>query len=62
METPERFTDAVRAAFEAEVATFLPTVFRCRFHFAEVHETGENRTASRSHPAARHERHRAEGT
>ncbi|MDK4742351.1 LacI family DNA-binding transcriptional regulator [Rhizobium sp. CNPSo 3464] len=36
METPARFSDAVRAAFEAEVATFLPTVFRCRFHFAEV--------------------------
>jgi LacI family transcriptional regulator len=36
METPERFSDAVRSAFEAEVATFLPTIFRCRFHFAEV--------------------------
>lgn len=36
MEAPERFTDAMRDAFEAEVATFLPTVFRCRFHFAEV--------------------------
>jgi LacI family transcriptional regulator len=36
MEAPERFTVAVREAFEAEVATFLPTVFRCRFHFAEV--------------------------
>ncbi|TCL67253.1 LacI family DNA-binding transcriptional regulator [Rhizobium sp. BK251] len=36
MEAPQRFTEAVRAAFEAEVATFLPTVFRCRFHFAEV--------------------------
>jgi LacI family transcriptional regulator len=36
MEAPERFTAAVREAFEAEVVTFLPTVFRCRFHFAEV--------------------------
>jgi LacI family transcriptional regulator len=36
MEAPERFTFAVRDAFEAEVATFLPTAFRCRFHFAEV--------------------------
>jgi LacI family transcriptional regulator len=41
METPERFSDAVRAAFEAEVATFLPTVFRCRFHFAEVMRAAE---------------------
>ncbi len=41
METPERFSDAVRAAFEAEVSTFLPTVFRCRFHFAEVIRAAE---------------------
>jgi len=41
METPVRFSDAVRAAFEAEVATLLPTVFRCRFHFAEVMKPAE---------------------
>lgn len=41
METPERFSDAVRAAFEAEVTTFLPTVFRCRFHFSEVMKAAE---------------------
>jgi LacI family transcriptional regulator len=41
MEAPERFTAAVREAFEAEVATFLPTVFRCRFHFAEVMRPAE---------------------
>ncbi len=41
METPERFSNAVRAAFEAEVATLLPTVFRCRFHFAEVMRPAE---------------------
>jgi LacI family transcriptional regulator len=41
MEAPERFSDAVRSAFEAEVATFLPTVFRCRFHFAEVMKPSE---------------------
>ncbi|MFT4181572.1 MAG: LacI family DNA-binding transcriptional regulator [Rhizobium sp.] len=41
MEAPERFCDAVRAAFEAEVGTFLPTVFRCRFHFAEVMRPAE---------------------
>jgi LacI family transcriptional regulator len=41
METPDRFSTAVRAAFEAEVATFLPTIFRCRFHFAEVMRAAE---------------------
>ncbi|ACI56750.1 LacI family transcriptional regulator [Rhizobium leguminosarum] len=41
METPQRFSDAVRAAFEAEMAAFLPGVFRCRFHFAEVMKPAE---------------------
>ncbi|MEI1252268.1 LacI family DNA-binding transcriptional regulator [Rhizobium aouanii] len=41
METPQRFSDAVRAAFEAEMATFLPGIFRCRFHFAEVMKPAE---------------------
>jgi LacI family transcriptional regulator len=36
MEAPERFTDAVRRAFESEALTFVPTTFRCRFHFAET--------------------------
>ncbi|OCP10273.1 MULTISPECIES: LacI family DNA-binding transcriptional regulator [unclassified Ensifer] len=36
MEAPERFTDAVRHAFESEALTFAPTIFRCRFHFAET--------------------------
>lgn len=35
MEAPDRFTDTVRDAFESESLTFLPTIFRCRFHFAE---------------------------
>lgn len=35
MEAPERFTDTVRDAFESEALTFLPTIFRSRFHFAE---------------------------
>lgn len=35
METPDRFSDAVRAAFESEAVSFLPTVLRSRFHFAE---------------------------
>ncbi|GGD84340.1 LacI family DNA-binding transcriptional regulator [Rhizobium anhuiense] len=41
METPQRFSDAVRTAFEAEMAAFLPGVFRCRFHFAEVMKPAE---------------------
>lgn len=41
MEAPERFTAAVRDAFEAEVATYLPTIFRCRFHFHEVMRPAE---------------------
>ena len=36
MEAPERFTDAVRRAFESEAMTLAPTIFRCRFHFAET--------------------------
>ncbi|WP_112804810.1 LacI family DNA-binding transcriptional regulator [Ensifer sp.] len=36
MEAPERFTEAVRLAFETEAPTFMPTTFRCRFHFAET--------------------------
>ncbi|WEZ83300.1 LacI family DNA-binding transcriptional regulator [Rhizobium sp. 32-5/1] len=36
MEAPERFTETVRHAFESEAATFMPTVFRSRFHFTET--------------------------
>lgn len=35
METPDRFSNAMRAAFEAEAGAFLPTIIRCRFHFSE---------------------------
>jgi LacI family transcriptional regulator len=35
METPDRFSSAVRAAFESEAPAFLPTVIRSRFHFSE---------------------------
>ncbi|MDB5525648.1 MAG: putative transcriptional regulatory protein LacI family [Rhizobium sp.] len=35
METPDRFSNAVRTAFESEAASFLPTVIRSRFHFSE---------------------------
>lgn len=35
METPDRFSDAVRAAFESEAVSALPAVIRSRFHFSE---------------------------
>jgi LacI family transcriptional regulator len=35
MEAPDRFTNAVRRAFEAEAAAFLPVLVRSRFHFTE---------------------------
>lgn len=35
MEAPDRFTSAVRRAFEAEARTFLPIAIRMRLHFAE---------------------------
>jgi len=35
MEAPERFTNAVRRAFESEAAAFLPVIVRSRFHFTE---------------------------
>ncbi|UVC10937.1 LacI family DNA-binding transcriptional regulator [Rhizobium sp. TH2] len=35
MEAPDRFTNAVRRAFETEAAAFLPTIVRSRFHFTE---------------------------
>ena len=41
MEAPNRFTDAVRNAFESEAGAYFPTSFRSRFHFSEtiaVHE------------------------
>jgi LacI family transcriptional regulator len=36
MEAPDRFTSAVRSAFESEAGIALPSIFRARFHFAEV--------------------------
>ncbi|WP_460930805.1 LacI family DNA-binding transcriptional regulator [Shinella zoogloeoides] len=36
MEAPDRFTNAVRRAFESEAAAFAAAVFRARFHFAEL--------------------------
>ncbi|MEU3790065.1 LacI family DNA-binding transcriptional regulator [Streptomyces fructofermentans] len=36
MQTPERFSTAVRAALEAELPSLHPAVVRCRFHFRET--------------------------
>ncbi|WP_434622484.1 LacI family DNA-binding transcriptional regulator [Tabrizicola sp. M-4] len=38
MLAPDRFTSAVRAAFEAELPLMRPATFRARFHLAEVLE------------------------
>ena len=38
MQAPERFSSAVRAAFEAELPLIRPATFRARFHLAEVME------------------------
>jgi len=35
METPDRFSNAVRMAFERQASAFLPATVRCRFHFGE---------------------------
>jgi LacI family transcriptional regulator len=41
METPSRFSRAVRAAFEAELPGMRPVAFSARFHFAETLRSGE---------------------
>jgi len=38
MQAPDRFTSAVRAAFEAELPLMRPATFRARFHLVEVME------------------------
>ncbi|MGV8832263.1 MAG: LacI family DNA-binding transcriptional regulator [Devosia sp.] len=38
MQAPDRFSSAVRAAFEAELPLMRPATFRARFHLAEVME------------------------
>ncbi|MGV8988414.1 MAG: LacI family DNA-binding transcriptional regulator [Cypionkella sp.] len=38
IQAPERFSSAVRAAFEAELALMRPATFRARFHLAEMME------------------------
>ena len=41
MQAPDRFSSAVRAAFEAELPLMRPATFRARFHLAEVMEERE---------------------
>lgn len=40
MQAPDRFSSAVRAAFEAELPLMRPATFRARFHLAELLEDG----------------------
>src|ERR1044072_5172011 len=39
MQTPERFSDAFRAAIEAELPAFAPAMVRARFHLWEAGAT-----------------------
>lgn len=41
VQAPDRFSSAVRAAFEAELPLIRPATFRARFHLAEVMEERE---------------------
>lgn len=41
IQSPDRFSSAVRAAFEAELPLARPVAFRARFHLAEVMEERE---------------------
>ncbi|MFG2680527.1 LacI family DNA-binding transcriptional regulator [Streptomyces sp. NPDC048392] len=41
MQTPDRFSTAVRAALEAELPSLHPAVVRSRFHFRETGPAGE---------------------
>ncbi|WP_406358309.1 LacI family DNA-binding transcriptional regulator [Streptomyces sp. NBC_01635] len=41
MQSPERFSTAVRAALEAELPSLHPAVVRSRFHFRETGSAGE---------------------
>ncbi len=36
MQAPDRFSEAVRLALEAEMPGLQPAVFRARYHFSEV--------------------------
>jgi LacI family transcriptional regulator len=41
MQTPQRFSDAFRAAVEAELPAFAPAMVRARFHLWESGESGQ---------------------
>ena len=41
MQTPDRFSSAVKSALELELPTLLPAVVRSRFHFRETAKPGE---------------------
>jgi LacI family transcriptional regulator len=41
MQSPDRFSESVRAALDDEMPTLRPAVFRARYHFSEVARTAE---------------------
>ena len=41
MQTPDRFSSAVRTALEQEISSLQPAVMRCRFHFREQGQPGD---------------------
>ena len=41
METPDRFAEAARAAFEREAGALAPAIFRSRFHLSDVYKTSD---------------------
>ena len=48
MEAPDRFTRAVRRAFESQAAAFQPLTIRARFHFTEqMHDAALSRLMTR---------------
>ena len=48
MEAPDRFTRAVREAFESQTASFRPLTLRARFHFTEqMHDADLSRLMTR---------------
>ena len=50
MQTPQRFSDAFRAAVEAELPAFAPAMLRARFHLWESGSTAQMVDALERHP------------
>ena len=61
MQTPDRFSSAVKSALEAELPTLRPAVVRSRFDFRETGSPRRPREGPRRHPAPRIHGRRAQG-